>query len=42
MLNSQLNVSEDNAASNHICVNSGNGSKTGENTEEESDAQVSN
>jgi hypothetical protein len=40
-MNSQTNASENNAASNHISANAGNGSKTEENSDEESDAQVS-
>jgi pseudo-response regulator 5 len=40
-MNSQLNASENNAASNHISANSANRSKTGENSDEESDAQSS-
>jgi hypothetical protein len=40
-MNSQTNASENNAASNHISANAGNGSKTVENSDEESDAQVS-
>ncbi|KAL6870720.1 hypothetical protein ACP4OV_014568 [Aristida adscensionis] len=38
-MNSQTNASENNAASNHISANAVNGSKTGENSDEESDAQ---
>ncbi|KAL5204458.1 hypothetical protein ABZP36_009329 [Zizania latifolia] len=37
----QTNASENNAASNHLSANVGNGSKTGENSDEESDAQSS-
>jgi len=40
-MNSQTNLSENNAASNHISANVANGSKAGENSDEESDAQVS-
>jgi pseudo-response regulator 5 len=40
-MNSQTNASENNAASNHLSANGGNGSKTGEHSDEESDAQVS-
>lgn len=40
-MNSQTNGSENNAASNHISANVANGSKAGENSDEESDAQVS-
>ncbi|KAL6595533.1 hypothetical protein ACP70R_047873 [Stipagrostis hirtigluma subsp. patula] len=38
-MNSQANASENNAASNHISANAANGSKTGENSDDESDAQ---
>jgi len=40
-MNSQINGSENNAASNHISANVANVSKAGENSDEESDAQVS-
>ncbi|KQJ89340.1 two-component response regulator-like APRR3 [Brachypodium distachyon] len=40
-MNTQTNASENNAASNHISANSGNRSKTGDNSDEESDAQSS-
>ncbi|KAG8088994.1 hypothetical protein GUJ93_ZPchr0011g27491 [Zizania palustris] len=40
-MNSQTNASENNAASNHLSANVGNGSKTGENSDEEGDAQSS-
>jgi len=40
-MNCQTNGSENSTASNHISANVANGSKTGENSDEESDAQVS-